>query len=228
VEDGQDWGGSMKESGIKKRERAGEIVRRLRQKYPGVGSALDYEDPLQCMVATILSAQCTDARVNLVTPALFQKYPTVQDYLNVPQQELENDIRSTGFFRNKAKSIQASCRAIVETYSGSVPRTMDELLTMEGIGRKTANCILCNAYGQPGIMVDTHVKRLAFRMGLTHQKNPDKIEFDLKAMLPESDWTDASHLLIHHGRNVCMARKPKCSDCILGDICPRMEVSAGQ
>ncbi len=215
----------MGESRANLKSRVHEIVRRLREKYPGIGSALDYSDPLQCMIATILSAQCTDARVNQVTPGLFRKYPDAGAFMSADRAELEQDIRSTGFFRNKAKSIQAGCRKIVEKFNGRVPDTMEELLSLDGIGRKTANCVLCNAFGKPAVMVDTHVKRLSFRLGLTKQKNPDKIEFELKSLLPESDWTDASHLLIHHGRQICSARKPKCSKCFLSDICPEMGVT---
>ncbi len=214
----------MKESQKAKKERALTIIKQLKSDYPDLECALDFSDPLQCTISTILSAQCTDARVNLVTPALFKKYPTVQAFADVAQETLEADIRSTGFFRNKAKSIRNCCRAILDRHDGRVPDTMEELVKLEGVGRKTANCVLGNAYGQPAVMVDTHVKRLTFRMGLTDQKNPDKIEFELKALLPEPEWLIGSHALIHHGRQVCKARKPACSGCSLGSICPKRGV----
>jgi endonuclease III len=215
----------MRESEVQKRTRVLEMIERLRAAFPQVESALNYSNPLQCLISTILSAQCTDARVNLVTPGLFRKYPDADAFAAADRAELENDIRSTGFFRNKAKSIQNCCRMLVDTYQGKVPETMDELVALQGVGRKTANCVLGNAYGKPAIMVDTHVKRLSFRLGFTQETNPDKIEFELKALIPEKDWTDTSHGIILHGRKTCMARKPKCDQCILLDICPQKGVS---
>jgi len=176
-------------------------------------------------VAVILSAQCTDERVNKVTKDLFRKYRSARDYARVAQEELEQDIRSTGFFRNKAKSIKACCTILDEKYGGKVPDSMDELLELPGVGRKTANCVLGSAYGQnSGIVVDTHVKRLAERLGLTRQKEPDKIELDLMKVVPEKNWHDFGNLLILHGRAVCDARKPRCPECVLRQECPSAQM----
>ena len=176
------------------------------------------------MIATILSAQCTDARVNMVTPGLFRKYRSVTDFAEADSEELEVMIRSTGFFRSKAKSIISCCRKIVSDHGGRVPDTMDELVLLEGVGRKTANCVLGNAYGQPAVMVDTHVKRLTWRMGLTNHSEPDRIEMDVKAIFSEEMWMPASNVLIFHGRNVCKARKPMCEKCSVREFCPRRDV----
>ncbi len=211
----------MGESNVQLKQRALAIVARLGQDYPEIRHPLDFENPLQCTIATILSAQCTDARVNMVTPALFRKYPTIEAFANASQEELENDIRSTGFFRNKATAIRKCCAAILEKHGGQVPDTMEELLQLDGIGRKTANCVLGNAYGKPAVMVDTHVKRLSYRMGLTSHTDPDKIEFDIKALLPENQWMTASHLLIIHGRRICKSRNPQCTGCSIYDLCQR-------
>ena len=184
-------------------------------------TALHYTSPLEILVATILSAQCTDKRVNIVTKSLFKKYKTAEDYANADLAELEEDIRSTGFYRNKAKNIKRSGRMLVEKFNSQVPRTMDELLELPGVARKTANIVLSNAYGViEGIAVDTHVRRLSKRLGLTENKNPNKIEADLMKIVPKSHWKRITDLLILHGRNVCMARKPKCNMCSLNKICP--------
>lgn len=214
----------MREKKSDRIQRTRWIIEKLLEEYPVPESALDYTNPLQCLIATILSAQCTDARVNQVTPALFARYPNARAFAETAAEELESMIRSTGFFRNKAASIIKCCRAIVETHDGTVPSTMDELVALDGVGRKTANCVLGNAYGQPAVMVDTHVKRLSWRMGFSRNTNPDKIEFDLKDLLPEDLWLPGSHALILHGRNVCKARKPRCSRCSVAQRCPKRDV----
>lgn len=201
------------------------IIAALRRAYPDYRCALEHTDPLQLLVATILSAQCTDARVNLVTPALFAKYRTAANFAAAPPGEIEDYIRSTGFFRNKARSIRRCCRTLVEQYGGQVPQTLDELIALDGIGRKTANCVLSNAYGKAeGIVVDTHVMRLSRRMGLTRQTTPEKIEQSLMKIVPEHEWIDFSHLLIWHGRRRCMARKPDCTQCEVRTHCPKIGV----
>ncbi|HEX43090.1 MAG TPA: endonuclease III [Phycisphaerales bacterium] len=192
----------------------------LRKAYPKAKIALDFGDPVQLLVATILSAQCTDVRVNRITPALFKKYKSVKDWADADLQEIENDIRSTGFYRNKAVSIKNACARIVEHYNGRVPDSMDDLLTLPGVGRKTANCVLGSAYGIPGITCDTHVIRLSRRLQLSDNSDPVKLEFDLADIVPQKDWTLFSHLLIWHGRNVCNARKPDCPNCPIAQHCP--------
>ena len=189
--------------------------------YPEARCSLDYTNPLELLVATILSAQCTDERVNAVTADLFRKYRTWEDYASAPASELEHDIHSTGFFRNKAKSIQGACRRIGERHGGRVPDRMEELLELPGVARKTANVVLGNAYRiASGVVVDTHVSRLSGRLGLSAEKTPEKIERDLTSVVPKSDWIDFSHLLIAHGRKVCKARNPLCSECVLAKLCP--------
>jgi endonuclease-3 len=203
------------------KRRAGRIVRLLKKEYPDARCSLDYGNALELLVATILSAQCTDERVNVVTSSLFRKYRTWEDYASAPPAELEADIRPTGFFRNKAKSIRGACRLIGERHGGEVPRSMEELLGLPGVARKTANVVLGNAYGiASGVVVDTHVSRLSARLGLSNEKAPEKIERDLTGLLPESDWIDFSHLLIAHGRKVCKARNPLCGGCVLARLCP--------
>ncbi|NTU47649.1 MAG: endonuclease III [Syntrophobacteraceae bacterium] len=182
--------------------------------YPHAQCSLDFVDPLQLLVSTILSAQCTDERVNQVTPSLFRKYPAVQAFAEASPEELENDIKSTGFYRNKARNIQACCKIIHEHHGGEIPRDLDTLVKLPGIGRKTANVILGNAFGIPGIVVDTHVGRVAQRLGLTAEKDPEKIEGDLMQIIPKERWIQFSHQLIQHGRRICQARKPKM------DLCP--------
>ncbi|HEX8118832.1 MAG TPA: endonuclease III [Pyrinomonadaceae bacterium] len=203
------------------KKRVGRSVKLLRKEYPDARCSLDHTNALELLVATILSAQCTDERVNVVTSGLFRKYRTWEDYASAPAAELENDIRSTGFFRNKAKSIQGACRQIGERHGGDVPRSMEELLELPGVARKTANVVLGNAYRiASGVVVDTHVSRLSGRLGLSREKAPEKVERDLVGLLPESDWIDFSHLLIAHGRKVCKARTPLCSECVLAGLCP--------
>ena len=195
----------------------------LRKAYPDAKVSLDFTIPLELLIATILAAQCTDVRVNIVTKNLFKKYRHAEDWLNVPQEELENDIRSTGFYRNKAKSIQKTCAAIIDRFAGVVPRTMDELLTLHGVGRKTANVILGNCFGVQGIVCDTHMIRLSRRLGLSENSDPVKIEFDLMEIVPKEKlggWTLFSHCIVFHGRAVCSARKPDCPTCVIARYCP--------
>jgi len=203
------------------KQRTNKIIRLLKKAYPDARCALDHSNPLELLIATILSAQCTDKRVNIVTADLFRKYRTAEDYIQVAQTELEKDIRSTGFFRNKAKSIQGACRIIHETYKGRVPDTIDELLALPGVARKTANVVLGTAFGiTSGIVVDTHVSRLSQRLGLTDEKQPEKIEQDLMSLVPRKDWIIFSHLLISHGRSICHARTPLCTECVVEKLCP--------
>ena len=205
---------------IDDRLRVLKIIELLEKDYPKAKTALHYTSPLEILVATILSAQCTDKRVNVVTKSLFKKYKTAEDYANADLGELEEAVRSTGFYRNKAKNIKRSGRMLVEKFDSQVPRTMNELLELPGVARKTANIVLSNAYGViEGIAVDTHVRRLSKRLGLTENKNPNKIEADLMEIVPKSHWKRITDLLIFHGRNVCMAKKPKCSVCSLNKIC---------
>ena len=198
-----------------------ETIARLKSAYPEARTALDWSNPLELLVATILSAQTTDVRVNAVTPNLFAKYPTAADYAGADPTELEEDIRPTGFFRNKAKSLRGMARALADDHGDEVPRTMDELVALPGVGRKTANVVLGNAFGiDEGVVVDTHVRRLSNRLGFTTQNDPEKIERDLMQTVPKRDWTVFSHLLILHGRSVCKARRPACVDCVVNDLCP--------
>jgi endonuclease-3 len=209
----------------KVQDRCRAILRRLRVAYPDVQCALRHENPLQLLVATILSAQCTDQRVNLVTPALFKKYRTAADFADSQPAQLEAMIRSAGFFRNKARSIRNCCKTIAEEYNGKVPETLDELIQLDGIGRKTANVVLGVAYGKAeGLVVDTHVTRLARRMGLTRQVTAEKIEHALMRIVTRQEWIDFSHLLIWHGRKRCAARKPDCVHCEIEDLCPKIGV----
>jgi endonuclease-3 len=209
------------------RSRARKIVRELAQLYPDAHCALHYENPLQLLIATILSAQCTDVRVNMVTPALFRRYPDAAAFANASPAELEGMIQSTGFFRNKAKNVIACCKKIVEEHGGEVPATMDELVPLPGVGRKTANVILGNAFDVPGITVDTHVGRVSRRLGLTVHEDPVKVEYDLQELVPKSEWTAFSHRVIFHGRQVCHARKPRCNECALAKLCPKIGVGGG-
>jgi len=204
-----------------KKERTAEIIKRLKKAYPDAHCALNHTNTFELLIATILSAQCTDRQVNIVTADLFRKFRKPQDYVDVPQEELEKEIRSIGFFRSKAKNIRAASEKIIKDFGSKVPETMEELLTLNGVGRKTANVVLGNAFGiASGIVVDTHVERLSQRLGLTKNKTPDKIERDLEKLVPKKDWVMFSHWLIFHGRQICQARKPKCTECVLGDICP--------
>ena len=203
------------------RERVAELVRVFPEVYPGAHCELDFKNPLQLLIATILSAQCTDKRVNMVTPSLFAKYKTAADYARAPQADLERAIQPTGFFRNKTKSIQGATRAIAEKYGGKVPKTMAQLRELPGVGRKTANVVLGNAYGiDEGIVVDTHVIRLSNRLRLTKQSDPEKIEQDLMKLVPREHWTNWSHWLIWHGRRRCFARRPDCHHCEVFRLCP--------
>ena len=209
-----------------KKKHADQIIKRLKKEYPDAHCALVHTNAFELLIATILSAQCTDVRVNIVTANLFRKYRQPQDYLKVSQEELEQDIRSTGFFRNKAKNIQAACKKIIENFGGAIPNTMEELLTLNGVARKTANVVLGNAFGiASGVVVDTHVSRLSNRLGLTEETTPEKIEKDLSELVPKKDWIMFPHWLISHGRAICQARKPKCAECVLENLCPKLGVS---
>ena len=197
------------------------IISRLRKEYPDSACSLNFTTPLELLMATILAAQCTDERVNIVTADLFRKYRTAADYLRVPAEELEQDIRSTGFFRNKARSIQGACKLIVEKYGGRVPQDFEALLELPGVARKTANVVMGNAFGVPsGVVVDTHVSRLSQLLKLTTQTQPEKIEKELQELVPQKDWIDFPHLMIDHGRAVCIARRPQCHRCVLESLCP--------
>ena len=201
-------------------ERIKKIWPILRKTYPDAKIALDFKNPLQLLISTILSAQCTDVRVNMVAENLYKKYKSPADWAKTDQSQIETDIKSTGFFRNKAKNIKEACTKIVEQYDGKVPGTMEELLTLPGVGRKTANCVLGDAFGIPGITCDTHVIRLSRRLRLSENSDPVKLEFDLAEIVPKKNWTIFSHLLIFHGRNICKARKPNCPDCPIAKHCP--------
>ncbi|MFQ5459000.1 MAG: endonuclease III, partial [Myxococcota bacterium] len=211
----------MREPPEARRKRAGKIVRRLHKAYPEAGCTLDFKTPLELLVATILSAQCTDERVNQVTKTLFRKYRKPEDYVKARPAQLESDVRTTGFFRQKAKSIRELSRELLHAHGGRVPRDMESLVKLRGVGRKTANVVRSSIWGEPGIVVDTHMKRVAgARLGLTKETDPVKIEFDLQKLLPEKEWSFFSHALIIHGRHRCMARKPACPGCPLADVCP--------
>jgi endonuclease-3 len=202
-------------------ERAPVLVKRLSKAYPGAKVALRFSNPLECLVATILSAQCTDEKVNEVTAVLFEKYRTPEDYVRVPEDELRADIKPTGFFNQKAASIRAACARMIEAYDGRVPDTMQDLITLRGVARKTANIVLGNAYGiVEGVAVDTHVRRLSNRLGFSEESDPDKIEQDLMRLIPKKRWFDFTYVLIDHGRAICIARKPKCAECPVSQLCP--------
>ena len=206
---------------LEPKQRAAKVIELLEKQYPNAKTALNYSNPLEILVATMLSAQTTDERVNIVTQNLFKKYRTPEDYANVDIKELEQDIRSTGFYHNKARNLQKCCQLLVEKYHSQVPKTMDELLELPGVARKTANIVLYNAYGIiAGIAVDTHVHRVSQRLGLTEHDDPAKIEQDLMQITPKEKWMKLTDLLIFHGRQVCIARKPKCEICVLNKICP--------
>jgi len=206
-------------------KRIGEILKRLKKAYPEAKCSLNYSSPFELLVATILSAQCTDERVNKVTKTLFQKYRQPADYLAVVEEELQNDVRTTGFFRNKTRSIRGACQKILDEFKGNVPATMDELLTLPGVARKTANVVMGNAYNTAsGVVVDTHVGRIAQRLKLTRQTVPEKIENDLMKLVPKKDWVKFSHIVILHGRAVCKAIKPDCPGCVLSSVCPSSTV----
>lgn len=207
-----------------KKKRLESIISILHEEYPHSKCHLNYRNPLELLIATILSAQCTDERVNQVARELFKKYKKAKDYAYANQEELENDIRSTGFFRNKAKAIISCCKALVENYGGEVPASMENLTQLDGVGRKTANVVLGNVFGIPGIIVDTHIKRLAGRLGLSHKSDPDKIEADLMSIVPKQEWTYFSNALGDHGRLICQARKPLCPKCKINHLCPSVEL----
>jgi endonuclease III len=209
-----------------KQKHTDEVIERLKKEYPDAHCALNHTNAFELLVATILSAQCTDERVNIVTADLFRKYRTPQDYLDVSQEELAFDLKSINFFNNKTKSIQGAAQKIVENFKGEVPQKMDELLTLNGVARKKANVVLGNAFGiASGVVVDTHVSRLSQRLGLTEEKTPEKIEKDLSELVPKKHWVMFPHWLITHGRKICNARKPKCDECVLEDICPKIGVN---
>ena len=199
--------------------KATEIVKILKETYPDACCSLDFENAFQLLVATILSAQCTDERVNIVTKDLFQKYRTMEDFANATQEEMEEAVKSTGFYRNKARNIIAVAQVLMAKFQGKVPQTMDEMLTLPGVGRKTANLVLGDVYNIPGIVVDTHVKRISNKLGLTKNQDPEKIEYDLMKVIPKDNWTDWNHLLVFHGRAICKAKKPECMICPINHLC---------
>ena len=207
--------------------RAHKILKLLKKEYPVVQIALEFGSPFQLLISTILSAQCTDERVNLVTKSLFKKYKKPEDYLLVTSRELEKDIFSTGFYKQKTKSIKNCCKALIENYNGKVPEDFDSLNSLPGVGRKTASVVAGNAFGIPAIAVDTHVKRLSNLMGFVKSENPDKIEERLKELFPKEDWIDLGHYLMNHGRKICIARRPKCLECIVGKLCPSFNPDNG-
>ena len=219
----------MRETKSQKKERTEQLIKLLKRAHPDAHCALNHSNAFELLIATILSAQCTDERVNIVTADLFRKYRKPSDYLKVPETELQQDIRTTGFFRNKTRSIQGACKMLVEEFDGKVPKTMEELLQLPGVARKTANVVLGVAYGvAAGIVVDTHVTRVARRLGLTKQADAVKIENDLIALVPKKDWIIFSHLLIFHGRRICKARRPLCEECPLEKLCPSSILKTGK
>lgn len=207
----------MKKESLK--EKVKEIIKILSKEFPDARVALKYSNPFELLIATILSAQCTDIKVNQVTANLFKKYKSPKDFLKVDLEKLEDEIRPTGFYKNKAKAIKSCCKELIERFNGEVPKTLEELITLPGVGRKTANVILGNAYRIPGIVVDTHVQRVSKRIGLTKNEDATKIEFDLMEIVPKEEWTHFSNLLIWHGRNTCKAMKPLCKDCLICNFC---------
>ena len=219
---------AKRESTDELKKRVREVIRRLKRVYPDAKCSLTHTNPFELLIATILSAQCTDERVNIVTADLFRKYRQPEDYLKVPARELEKDIQSTGFFRNKTKSIQGTSKLLTEEYGGRVPQTMDELLELPGVARKTANVVLGNAFGiKAGVVVDTHVTRLSHRLNFTQQKTAEKIEQDLIGIVPKKDWVIFPHLMIYHGRKVCKARNPLCAECVVEKQCPSSYLKTG-
>ena len=214
-----------RESLSKKRDRVAEILERLHEEYPDARCSLDHANAFQLLVATILSAQCTDERVNQVTPSLFERWPDAEQLAGARPEDLQDVIRSTGFFRNKTKSLLVMAEAVADRHGGEVPEDMDSLTDLPGVGRKTANVVMGNAFGvTSGVVVDTHVKRLSRLLGLTRETAPDKIEADLARIVPREEWIDLPHLFIHHGREVCIARRPRCEACVLADLCPSSRV----
>src|SRR5947209_8138549 len=220
---------SMRETKSQKKERTEAIIQLLKRAHPDAHCALNHSNPFELLIATILSAQCTDERVNIVTADLFRKYRKPEDYLRVPATELQQDIRTTGFFRNKTKSIQGACKMLIEEFNGRLPQTMEELLKLPGVARKTANVVLGVAYGKAsGIVVDTHVARLTRRLRLTKNNDAGKIERDLMEIVPRKGWIDFAHLLIFHGRRVCKARRPLCEECVVEKLCPSSILKTGK
>lgn len=216
----------MREKAHEKQERAKLIIRKLKRYYPDAKCALNHTNPLELLVATILSAQCTDERVNMVTPSLFEKFPNAQDYAKAPVEKIEDEIRTVNFFRNKSKALKGMGQKLVEEHKGEVPADLDALVQLPGVGRKTANVVLGNAFNiATGIVVDTHVKRVAYRLNLTNAKTPEKVELDLHTLVPKSDWILISHLLIFHGRQICKARRPLCEKCPIEGDCPKKGVT---
>jgi endonuclease-3 len=209
------------------KKRAAEVNVRLKKRYPDAKCSLDFTNAFELLIATILSAQSTDVRVNIVTKSLFRKYPGPREFANAELLEMETDVKQTGFFRNKAKAVINCAKAIMERHGGEVPKTMDELTALPGVGRKTANVVLGNAFGiNVGVVVDTHVGRVSGRLGLTEEADAEKIEQDLMALVPQKEWTVFAHRVIYHGRETCIARKPQCEECVLNDLCPSAEVAA--
>jgi endonuclease III len=219
---------ARRESTDELKKRVREVIRRLKRAYPDAKTSLNHTNPFELLIATILSAQCTDERVNIVTADLFRKYHKPEDYLKVPARELEKDIQSTGFFRNKTKSIQGTAKMLTEEFGGEVPHTMDELLELPGVARKTANVVLGNAFGiKAGVVVDTHVTRLSHRLGFTQEKTAEKIERELIPIVPKKDWVIFPHLMIFHGRKICKARNPLCVECVVEKQCPSSYLKTG-
>jgi endonuclease III len=219
---------ARRESTDELKKRVREVIRRLKRAYPDAKTSLNHTNPFELLIATILSAQCTDERVNIVTADLFRKYHKPEDYLKVPARELEKDIQSTGFFRNKTKSIQGTAKMLTEEFGGEVPHTMDELLELPGVARKTANVVLGNAFGiKAGVVVDTHVTRLSHRLGFTQEKTAEKIERALIPIVPKKDWVIFPHLMIFHGRKICKARNPLCVECVVEKQCPSSYLKTG-
>ena len=219
---------AKRESTDELKKRVRDVIRRLKRAYPDAKTSLNYTNPFELLIATILSAQCTDERVNIVTADLFRKYRGPEDYLKVPARELEKDIQSTGFFRNKTKSIQGTSKMLTEEFHGEVPQTMDELLELPGVARKTANVVLGNAFGiKAGVVVDTHVTRLSHRLNFTQEKTAEKIERDLIPIVPKKDWVIFPHLMIFHGRKICKARNPLCAECVVEKQCPSSYLKTG-
>jgi endonuclease-3 len=219
----------MRETKSQRLERTAQIIKLLKRAHPDAKCALNHSNPFELLIATILSAQCTDERVNIVTADLFRKYRKPEDYLKVRDTELQQDIRTTGFFRNKTKSIQGACKVLIEEFGGQVPQTMEELLRVPGAARKTANVVLGVGFGiAEGVVVDTHVSRLSQRLKLTRQKDPVKIERDLMELVPRKDWIIFSHLLIFHGRRICKARRPLCEECVVEKLCPSSMLKTGK
>lgn len=204
---------------MNKKQKTLQIIDIFKRLYPKAECSLEYKDPLQLLLSTQLAAQCTDARVNIVAKSLYVKYKTAEDFAIADVNELEEDVKSTGFYRNKAKNIIATCRILVDKYNGKVPDSMEKLLELPGVGRKTANLVLYEIYGVQGIIVDTHAKRLSNRIGLTKNEDPEKIEYDLQKIVPKSGWADFCHMLVFHGREVCKARKPECESCEISHLC---------